>query len=63
MVAIIAAFTVWTCLSLLGSVVEYERRRRNLAHEVKDLRSRYSLSFPVAVIPPGTRTGSDRTAA
>jgi len=30
MVAVIAAFTVWICLSIFGTVLEYERRRRSL---------------------------------
>ncbi len=63
MVAIIAAFTVWTCLSVLGTAVEYERRRRNLGREVNDLRRRYSLSFPGRVIRPDTGTEFDRKAA
>ncbi len=63
MVALIAAFTVWTCLSMLGTAVAYERRRRNLSREVKDLRRKYSLSFPGLVITPDSRTGSDREAA
>ncbi len=63
MVALIAAFTVWMSLAVLGTVMEYERRRRNLGREVKDLRRKYSLSFPGLVITPETRTGSDRKAA
>ena len=63
MVALIAAFTVWTCLSMLGTAVVYERRRRTLGREVKDLRKKYSLSFPGLVMTPETRTGSDREAA
>jgi len=63
MVAVIAAFTVWICLSIFGTVLEYERRRRNLGREVMDLRRRYSLSFPSAERTPGTSTGSDRKAA
>ena len=63
MVALIAAFTVWMSLAVLGTVMEYERRRRNLGREVKDLRRRYSLSFPLMVVTPETKTGSDRKAA
>ncbi len=63
LVALIAAFTVWTCLSMLATVVEYERRRRNLGREVNDLRRRYSWSVPAAVMTPGTKTGSGRKAA
>ncbi len=63
MVAVIAAFTVWICLSIFGTVLEYERRRRNLGREVNDLRRRYSWSFPAAVMTPGTKTGSGRKAA
>ena len=63
MVAMIAAFTVWTCLSVLGSAAAYERRRRTLGREVKDLRQRYSLSLPGLIIRPDTGTESDRKAA
>ena len=61
MVAVIAAFTVWICLSIFGTVMEYERRRRNLGREVKDLRMRYMLSSPSAQRTPRAR--SDRKAA
>ena len=63
MVALVAAFTVWMTLAVLGTVMEYEHRRRSLGREVKDLRRRYSLSFPLMVVPPETKTGSDRKAA
>ena len=63
MVALIAAFTVWMSLAVLGTVMEYERRRRNLGREVKDLRRRYSLSFPLMVVTAETKTGSDRKVA
>jgi len=60
-VAMIAAFTVWTCLSIFGTVMEYERRRSNLGREVMDLRKQYSLSFPTAESKP--KAGSGRRAA
>jgi hypothetical protein len=63
MVALIAAFTMWICLSIFGTVLEYERRRRNLGREVMDLRKRYSLSFPVAEKTPDTKSGSFRRVA
>ncbi len=62
-VALIAAFTVWMSLAVLGTVREYERRRRMLGHEVKHLRQRYALSFPGLVIRPDAGTGSDHKAA
>ena len=61
MVALVAAFTVWTCLSIFGTVMEYERRRSNLGNEVMDLRRKYSLSFPTAEVTP--KAGSGRKAA
>lgn len=63
MVAVIAAFTVWICLSIFGSALEYERRRRSLGREVRELRMRYQLSFPLADRTPRTGTGSDRKVA
>ena len=65
MVAMIAAFTVWMCLSTIGAAVEFERKRRSLGQEVQDLRDRYSLSFPCVIISPKTmaKPGSGSKAA
>ncbi len=65
MVALIAAFTVWMCLSAIGAAVEYERKRQTLGQEVKDLRKRYALSFPGVILSPDAvaEPRSDRKAA
>ncbi len=61
MVAVIAAFTVWTCLAMLASAADYERRRRTLGLEVRELRKRYS--FHRAATDAEATTGTDREAA
>ncbi len=60
MVAAIAGFTVWTCLTTLGAAADFERRRRTLGHEVKELRKRSSYQGEAE---PDDATGSDRKAA
>ncbi len=61
MVALIATFTVWTCLTMLGTAAQYERRRRTLGREVKALRKRYV--FAGAVLETPDTIESDRKAA
>ncbi len=51
LVAMIAAGTVVMCLSVLGAAVQYEQARRRLAAEVRELRERYSLSYPDVIVP------------
>ena len=65
MVALMAAFAVWMCLSTIGAAIEYERHRQTLGQEVKDLRNRYSLSYPGTIIRPDSvaKRDSGRKAA
>ena len=65
LVALIAAMSVTMCLSVLGAAVQYEIARKRLAGEVRELRERYSLSYPDVIVPVDAVSGSEteRTAA
>ncbi len=51
LVALIAAMTVTMCLSVLSAAVEYGGTSKTLAGDVRELRERYSLSYPDVIVP------------